>query len=49
MSLTITHPEITRYFMTIPEACSLVLDASSHGKNSEIFVFDMGNQLRFWI
>jgi FlaA1/EpsC-like NDP-sugar epimerase len=40
--LTVTHPEITRYFMTIPEACELVLEAGFMGKANEIYVFDMG-------
>ncbi len=44
--ITITHPEITRYFMTIPEACQLVLEASATGKGGEIFIFDMGNSVK---
>jgi FlaA1/EpsC-like NDP-sugar epimerase len=44
--LTVTHPEITRYFMTIPEACQLVLEAGFMGKGGEIFVFDMGESIR---
>jgi FlaA1/EpsC-like NDP-sugar epimerase len=44
--VTVTHPEITRYFMTIPEACALVLEAGTMGKGGEIFIFDMGKSLR---
>lgn len=44
--ITVTHPEITRFFMTIPEACSLVLEAGVMGKGGEIFVFDMGKSIR---
>ncbi|NLU92222.1 polysaccharide biosynthesis protein [Chitinophaga sp. Ak27] len=44
--LTVTHPEITRYFMTIPEACQLVLEAGSMGQGGEIFVFDMGQPMK---
>lgn len=44
--LTITHPEITRYFMTISEACQLVLEAGSMGKGGEIFIFDMGSPVK---
>jgi len=44
--VTVTHPEIYRYFMTIPEACQLVLEAGFMGKGSEIFVFDMGNPVK---
>jgi FlaA1/EpsC-like NDP-sugar epimerase len=40
--VTVTHPDIIRYFMTIPEACSLVLEASVMGNGSEVFLFDMG-------
>jgi FlaA1/EpsC-like NDP-sugar epimerase len=44
--ITITHPEITRYFMTIPEACQLVLEAGAMGKGGEIFLFDMGQSVK---
>lgn len=44
--VTITDPEITRYFMTIPEACQLVLEAGAMGKGGEIFIFDMGKSVK---
>jgi FlaA1/EpsC-like NDP-sugar epimerase len=46
--LTVTHQDITRYFMTIPEACQLVLEASVMGKGGEIFVFDMGKSIKIF-
>ena len=44
--ITVTHPEITRYFMTIPESCRLVLEAGSMGEGGEIFIFDMGHSVK---
>ena len=44
--ITVTHPEITRYFMTIPEACRLVLEAGSMGEGGEIYIFDMGQSVK---
>ncbi len=44
--ITITHPEITRYFMTIPEACQLVLLAGAMGNGGEIYIFDMGQSVK---
>lgn len=44
--ITVTHPEITRYFMTIPEACRLVIEAGAMGQGGEIFVFDMGSPVK---
>ena len=44
--VTVTHPEIIRYFMTIPEACQLVLEAGSMGKSGEIYIFDMGQPVK---
>ena len=46
--VTVTHPDITRYFMTIPEACRLVLEAGAMGKGGEIFIFDMGKPIRIY-
>lgn len=46
--LTLTHKDITRFFMTIPEACQLVLEAGAMGKGGEIFVFDMGKSIKIF-
>lgn len=43
--ITVTHPEINRFFMTIPEACKLVLEAGTMGSGGEIFIFDMGKPI----
>lgn len=46
--ITVTHPEITRYFMTIPEACELVIEAGVMGHGGEIFIFDMGKPVKIF-
>ena len=46
--ITVTDKRITRFFMTIPEACSLVLEAGSIGEGGDIFVFDMGEKVKIW-
>ena len=44
--ITVTHPDISRYFMTIPEACQLVLEAGAMGNGGEVFIFDMGKSIK---
>lgn len=46
--ITVTHPEVTRFFMTIPEACRLVLEAGTMGQGGEIFIFDMGQSVKIY-
>ena len=46
--LTVTHPDITRFFMTIPEACQLVINAGAMGNGGEIFIFDMGQPVKIY-
>lgn len=46
--ITITHKDITRYFMTIPEACNLVLEAGAMGNGADIFIFDMGKSIKIY-
>jgi FlaA1/EpsC-like NDP-sugar epimerase len=46
--LTVTHKDITRYFMTIPEACRLVLEAGTMGDGGEIYIFDMGKSVKIF-
>ncbi len=44
--ITVTHPEVSRFFMTIPEACQLVIEAGTMGRGGEIFIFDMGKSVK---
>ena len=44
--VTVTHPEVTRYFMTVPEACQLVIQAGAIGESGEVLVLDMGEPVR---
>lgn len=46
--ITVTDRRMTRYFMSIPETCSLILEASSIGENGDVFVFDMGDKVKIW-
>jgi len=48
LPLTVTHKDITRYFMTIPEACNLVLEAGTMGEGGEIYIFDMGKSVKIF-
>ena len=47
--VTLTHNEVTRYFMTVPEAAQLVIQAGALGKNAEVFVLDMGKSIKIRI
>ncbi len=44
--VTVTHPDVTRFFMTIPEACQLILQAGAMGNGGEIFILDMGTPIK---